>query len=92
MRTVDAFPMPTYHRVMSTHRVNLAQARDQLFDLITAAADGDEVILEENGKPLARLVPATDSNAYESSPPTALEFAADEEALAWDADGWENVA
>lgn len=77
---------------MSTHRVNLDQARDQLSDLITAASEGDEVILEENGRALARLVPATDSSAYESCAPTALEFATDEEALAWDADGWENVA
>jgi len=35
---------------MSTHRVNVDQARDQLSDLITAASEGGEVIIEENGK------------------------------------------
>jgi prevent-host-death family protein len=77
---------------MSTQRVNLDQAKDQLSDLVTAASEGGEVIIEENGKPLARLVPATDSAVYRSYPPAALEFATDEEALAWDANGWENVA
>jgi antitoxin (DNA-binding transcriptional repressor) of toxin-antitoxin stability system len=91
MRTVDAFRLPTYHRVMSTHRVNLDQSRDQS-DLITAASEGGEIIIEQNGKALARLVPATDSIAYRSHPPVALEFATDDEALAWDAEGWENVA
>ena len=77
---------------MSTQRVNLDQARDQLSDLVTAASEGGEFIIEQNGKPLARLVPATDASVYGSYPPTAIEFAADDEALAWDAAGWENVA
>jgi prevent-host-death family protein len=90
--TVDAFGPSTYHRVMSTHRVNLDEAKDQLSDLITAASEGGEVIIEENGRPLARLVSASDSIAYRSSPPTLSEFATEDEALAWDAEGWENVA
>jgi len=77
---------------MSTQRVNLDQAKDQFSDSITAASEGGEVIIEENGKPLARLVPATDAAVYRSHPPTALEFITDDEALGWDGDGWENVA
>ena len=77
---------------MSTHRVNLDQARDQLSDLVTEASEGGEVIIEQNGRPLARLVPVTDAAAYRPYPPAALEFTSDDEALAWDADGWENVA
>jgi prevent-host-death family protein len=46
---------------MSTHRVNLDEVKDQLPDLITAASEGGEVIIEENGKRLARLVSASDS-------------------------------
>ena len=69
---------------MSTRRVNLDQAKDQLSDLITAASEGGEVIIEQNGKPLARLVSATDAAIYRSYPPTGLEFATDEEALAWE--------
>jgi prevent-host-death family protein len=70
----------------------LEEAKDQLSDLITAASEGGEVIIEENGRPLARLVSATDSIAYRSSPPSSLEFASDDEGLAWDAEGWEHVA
>jgi prevent-host-death family protein len=77
---------------MSTQRVTLDEARDQLSDLITAASEGGEVIIEENGRPLARLVSATDSMAYRSSPPTSVEFAPDNDALAWDGEGWENIA
>ena len=91
-RAVDAFRLPTYHWVMSTQRVNLDQAKDQLSDLVTTASEGGEVIIEQNGRPLARLVPATDAAAYRSYPATASEFSSDEDSLAWDADGWENVA
>ena len=77
---------------MSTQRVNIDEAKDQLSDLVTTASEGGEVIIEKNGKPLARLVSASDAAVYRSYPPTALEFATDEEGLAWDADGWENVA
>ena len=61
-------------------------------DLIAAAAEGGEVIIVEDNKPLARLVPATDPTTYNSLPPTSAEFSVEEESLAWDADGWENVA
>ncbi len=42
---------------------------------------------------LLRLItspPGGDAAAYETAPPTRSEFSADEEPLAWDADGWEN--
>jgi prevent-host-death family protein len=77
---------------MSTHRVNLDQVKDQLSDLIATATEGGEVIIEQNGKALARLIPATDAAAYRSNPPGTSEFATDDDSLAWEADGWENVA
>lgn len=77
---------------MPTQRVNLDQAKDQISDLVHTASKGGEVIIEENGKPLARIVPATDAAAYESHAPSASEFSSDEDALAWDAAGWENLA
>ncbi len=77
---------------MRTHRVNIDQAKDQLSDLIAAAAEGGEVIIVQDNKPLARLVSATDAPAYKSLPPTSAEFSSEEESLAWDSDGWENVA
>jgi prevent-host-death family protein len=73
---------------MSARRINLDQAKNLFSDLITAASQGCEVIIEQNGKALVRLVPATDAAAYEAHPPSSIEFSSDEESLAWEADGW----
>jgi len=54
--------------------------------------EGGEVIIVQDGKALARLVPAADANIYQSLPPSWDEFSTDEEPLAWKAEGWENVA
>ena len=77
---------------MPTQKVNIDEAKSQLADLIAMAAEGGEVLIVDNGKPLARLVPASDAAAYRAHTPTASEFSSDEDSLAWDADGWENVA
>jgi antitoxin (DNA-binding transcriptional repressor) of toxin-antitoxin stability system len=71
-------------------RVNIEQAKDQLADLVAAVAKGNEVVIVEDEKPLARLIPP-DGRAYQSLPASAFEFSSDEESLAWDANGWENV-
>ncbi len=44
---------------MSSQTVNVEEAKNQLADLLAIAAQGGEVIITENGKPLARLVPVT---------------------------------
>ena len=77
---------------MRAHTVDINDVKNQLSDLIAIASEGGEVIIVQDNKPLARLVSATDATAYQSLPPTRHEFSADDEALAWDADGWENVA
>ena len=82
----------TYHQVMPTQKVNIDEAKSQLADLIAMAAEGGEVLIVDNGKALARLVPASDPAAYRAHPPAASEFSSDEDSLAWDAGGWENVA
>lgn len=40
-----------------TKTVSLNEAQTQLQGLLALARNGDEVIIEENGEPLARLVP-----------------------------------
>ena len=77
---------------MRTERVNIDQARNQLADLITFASEGGEVIIVQDGKPLARLIGATDPSVYKSLSPSSTEFSSDEESLAWDAEGWEDIA
>ena len=76
---------------MSIQRVSIDEAKDHFFDLIASTAEGGEGIITENGKALARLIPATDAAAYHAHPPAAAEFSTDDDLLAWDADGWENV-
>ena len=77
---------------MRTERLNIDEVRNQLADLITFASEGGEVIIVQDGKPLARLIGATDPAAYKSLSPSYTEFSSDEESLAWDADGWEEIA
>lgn len=40
-----------------TKTVSINEAQSQLQGLLAFARNGDEVIIEENGEPLARLVP-----------------------------------
>jgi prevent-host-death family protein len=77
---------------MPTQTVNVEEAKTHLADLLQTASEGGEIIIVDNGKPLARLIPARDFAVYESHPPMNGEFSSDDESLAWDADGWENVA
>ena len=77
---------------MRVQTVNIDDAKDQLWELITIASEGGEVIIVQDGKALARIVPAADAAIYQSLPPARDEFSTDEEPLAWDTGGWENVA
>ena len=77
---------------MPTQTVNINDAEDQFADLIAIASEGGEIVIVRDGKPLARLVPANGGAAYKSRPAGANEFGSEEEPLAWDAEGWENVA
>jgi prevent-host-death family protein len=77
---------------MPSQTVSIDEARNQLSELITTASQGGEVLIVENGKALARIIPATDSAIYRSYGPMAIEFSSDEESLAWESDGWEDVA
>ncbi len=40
-----------------TKTVSISEAQSELQGLLALARNGDEVIIEENGEPLARLVP-----------------------------------
>lgn len=76
---------------MRTERVDIDQARNQLADLIVFASEGGEVIIVQDGKPLARLIGATDPAVYKALRPGDAEFSSDEDSLAWEADGWEGI-
>ena len=44
-----------------TRTVNIDEAKNQLQDLLALASEGNEVIITDKGKPLARLVPILSS-------------------------------
>jgi len=75
---------------MRSETINIEEAKDRFFDLITTASKGGEVIIAHKGKALARIVPPTDASAYHSLPSKPMEFSAEDDLLAWDAEGWEN--
>jgi prevent-host-death family protein len=82
----------SYDSNMRTERIDIDQVRKQLTDLIAFASEGGEVIIEQDGKPLARLIGASDPSVYKSFPPGRTEFSSDDESLAWEAEGWEEIA
>ena len=53
------------HRVSSVMKriASVDEAQEKLQDLLTQALAGDEVIITEHGKPVARLVPVTGTGA-----------------------------
>lgn len=77
---------------MRTARVNVDQARKHLADLIAFVSNGGAVIIEQDGKPLARLIAATDPADDKSLVSSPVEFSRDEDSLAWEADGWAEIA
>jgi prevent-host-death family protein len=88
---MDVFCLRSYDSNMRTERVNIDQARNQLADLVALASEGGEVIIVQDGKPLARLIGANDPSVYKSLSPGTAEFSSGEDSLAWDAEGWEDV-
>jgi prevent-host-death family protein len=42
------------------HEVSIQEAQSRLADLIHRLAPGDELVITENGEPVARLVPKAD--------------------------------
>jgi prevent-host-death family protein len=77
---------------MGTERVDIDKARDQLADLVAFASEGNEVLIVQHGKPIARLIGVGEHAIYKSLPSTYAEFSSDEEPLAWAANGWEHLA
>ena len=47
---------------MPSQTVTIDEAQSQLADLVVIASEGSEIIITQNGKPLARLVPIAKSN------------------------------
>jgi hypothetical protein len=50
----------------------------------------DSLTVQERVR-LQRLIASGDASVYRSVPPSRDEFSADDEPLAWDAEGWEDT-
>jgi len=49
------------HRCMT--KVNVAEAKAKLSDLLERAVDGEDIVIARNGRPIARLVPVVEQRA-----------------------------
>ena len=64
---------------------------EDLWPLVQKLPHDQQVRLAKLALMAASRDPAGDADAYRAAPPRPEEFGSDEEALAWDADGWENL-
>ena len=60
---------------------------DDILPLVDSLATQERVRLQR----LIARPQGGDSSAYRSVPPSRDEFSADDEPLAWDAEGWEDI-
>ncbi len=44
-------------------KVNVAEAKAKLSDLLERAVDGEDIVIAKNGRPIARLVPVVEQRA-----------------------------
>lgn len=51
------------------HTIDLQETQGQLVELLALALKGDEVVITENDKPVARLVPAEETASVRNAPP-----------------------
>jgi len=61
---------------------------DDLLPLVARLAPGERDRLVH----LIEAMSESDASVYKATPPGRNEFSSDKEALAWDAEGWENLA
>jgi len=64
---------------------------DDLWPLVQKLPHDEQVRLAKLALMAASRQPSGDAEAYRIAPPTADEFSSDEDPLAWEAEGWENV-
>jgi hypothetical protein len=62
-----------------------------LWPLVTKLSRGEQVRLAKLALRAASQDPETDAHAYRSKPPTADELSSDDDPLAWEPDGWDQV-
>jgi len=64
---------------------------DDLWPLVRKLSHEEQVRLAKLALTAAVTGPDGDREAYRAAPPTADEFSSEDDALSWEAEGWENV-
>ena len=64
---------------------------EDLWPLVQKLPHEEQVRLAKLALRAASSEPSDDVATYQSMPPRADEFSSDDEALAWEAEGWENL-
>jgi hypothetical protein len=64
---------------------------EDLWPLVQKLPHDEQVRLAKLALMAASREPSGDAEAYRTAPPAPEEFSSDDEALAWEAEGWENV-
>ena len=64
---------------------------EDLWPLVQKLPHDQQVRLAKLALMAASRDPAGDADAYRTAPPRADEFGSDDDALAWEVEGWENL-
>ena len=64
---------------------------EDLWPLVQKLPHDEQVRLAKLALMAASREPSADATAYGTAPPRPDEFSSDDEALAWEAEGWENL-
>ncbi len=71
--------------------VSTALTADDLWPLVRKLSHEEQLRLGKLALTAAARGPDGDREAYLGAPPTADEFSSEDDALSWEAEGWENV-
>jgi len=64
---------------------------EDLWPLVQKLSHDEQVRLAKLALRAASRGPEADAEAYDTAPPAPDEFSSDDDALAWEAEGWEKV-
>jgi hypothetical protein len=71
--------------------MNTTLTAEDLWPLVQKLPHDEQVRLAKLALMAAARGPDGDREAYRAAPPTTEEFASEDDALAWEAEGWEKV-
>jgi hypothetical protein len=71
--------------------MNVPLKAEDLWPLVQKLPQDEQVRLAKLALMAASREPSSDAESYRTAAPAPTEFGSDDEALAWEAEGWESV-